>query len=193
MSNDRVSRILRCASLILVVGLLIPISCGQAPPLAPEEGAPRSDINIVGISVPGDVSLQGGKPKVKVEIGPEGGTIEIPGFIRVDVPAGAVDKKENFEIKIKKLDKYEWELKPHKEEFNVPVTLTVFLANAVIEYDEDGDPLGWEIEDGISPDDLEVYWKNTCYWWPQGAVYDSAQNAMVVELEHFSRYALATE
>jgi hypothetical protein len=186
MFEEYFPRISRLAVLIFLVLFFLPASCGNVPPTSPEPGSQRSEIDIVGINVPGGLTLQGSL-KAKEKIGPEGGTVEIPGFLRVVIPAGAMDKEKDIKIEIPHLEKFEWKLDP-KYEFNVPVELTVFLANADL---DTVDGQGWPVT--IDPDSLEVYWKNTCDWIPQGAVYNESENALEVALPHFSRYALAVD
>ncbi len=193
MSNGRLPKTLRGATLFLLAGLLVTFSCGQVPSLAPEECAPRAEIDIVDLNVPSDLQLQG-QLWVTEEIGPAGGTIGIEGFLTIDVPPGAVSDDTEFSIQISNPLTFEWVLTPHAKQFANPVTLTVHLTNADLDLgDIGGKSEGWEIGPGISPDSLEVYWRNGSVWIPQGAVYDADQHAMVVELDHFSRYALATE
>jgi len=192
MSNGRIKKSVKHLVFLVLVGFLIPVACGKTPLTAPQADGTTDEIYIIGIRSKAAFGLQGG-PKIKTNIGPEGGTVEIPGFIRLVIPEGAVAEDEEIEINIKKPNKFEWDLKPHGYQFAVPVELTIFLENAdIMDLEEKGNNAGWEFDGDITG--IDIYWEVVQNgWMPQGAWYDETENSFRVDLDHFSRYALAVE
>jgi len=166
-----------------ILAIFLLTSCGKMPSTAPDMSSSTGDINIVGLNGGQDLTLQGGL-KAQEKIGPDGGTVEIPGYVRIVIPAGAMAKKKKVKITIPHPDEFSWELEPHGYEFAVPVQLTVFTENADSESADD---------DGWSDSGMDIYWEASSGWIPQNAAYDEDESAFEVDLEHFSRYALATD
>jgi len=110
----------------------------------------------------------------------QGGSLKLE-YVKVTIPAGAVNGQITASITIPDPSIFLWEMGPDNYTFNSDVTIKIELDSAEL--------------DGIDPEDIQFYTYNEedGEWELVGGAYNSNQNHIWVCTNHFSYWALASD
>lgn len=110
-------------------------------------------------------------------IGPLGGVVT-HGDHQLIVPAGALGATITISFSVPESDTLMFDLGPHGTQFNAPVTLVFEYDNANLT--------------GVNEAALRVgyYNENTGVWEPMPTTVDAANDVIISQTTHFSRYAI---
>ena len=181
MNVSRSSSTRNLFSLVLVAALLFPVSCGKYDPSAPQSPASESMKPIVGLDLPGGLSLQKSLSVTEWIVADKGGKIEIKGLLKLKIPKNALSEDTAITVTFPDKKQYLWEFEPDGLQFSKKVKLEISLKSKML-----GDGT-------YDPKKLEIYWIDPEVWVPLGAKYEAKKNKIKADLYHFSRYALAVE
>lgn len=142
-----------------------------------------------GCSKSNDPDDNDGPEPTEESIGPEGGTIEIDGFISLDIPVGALSDTVDFTIERNDSpDPVGGSLAFATDVFSVGPSGTEFdsLATVTIEYEESD--LG-----GSDESEIVIYTNDGSGWSPLATTVDVGSNEISASITHLSDYAAVVD